>query len=164
MKSISIFVGSNGSNLKLAKTIEKNLVDRGVEAKIVDLISLKLPVYSPEEEKNKIPTQTQELVPVMSKSDGFIFLAPEYNGGIPPVLVNFITWMSRSGEDWRECFAKKRTIIGTHSGSGGSNLFAIMRLQFAYIGMNVLANHIHTHYKKELNVDKLNSALDELLS
>ena len=28
---------------------------------------------------------------------------------------------------------------------------AAMRIQFSYIGMNVLGRQIHTHYKKELN-------------
>jgi chromate reductase len=165
MKKIIILAGSNNNNLKLANEFAKSIGAQGATAEVVNLAEVSLPVYSPLEEKKGIPENIKPYVAKMDEAYAMVMVAPEYNGGVPPLLTNFISWISRSGEeDWRQCFNGKKVAIGTHSGSGGLHCLMAMRVQLSYLGMNVLGRQIHTHYKKELNQESLNSVVEQLLS
>ena len=61
-----------------------------------------------------------------------VFFAPEYNGGIPPILTNVIAWLTFSGEDWRTCFNVKSSMIPTHSGGGGNHVLSALSLVILY--------------------------------
>ena len=92
-----------------------------------------------------------------------VVVAPEYNGGVPPVLISFIAWLSVGEKDCRACFNEKPGLMATHSGSGGAHLFAALRIQLSYIGMNVLGRTIHTHYQKELKPETLSNTVSQLI-
>lgn len=164
MEKIVVLAASNNNNLKLAKEVEAELKTQGAQAELVDLTSIDLPVYTPRLEENGAPKEILKYVTMLTEAEGLAVVAPEYNGGIPPVLTNFIAWISRSGnEDWRQCFNGKKAIIGTHSGSGGLHLLMGLRMQLSYIGVNVIGRQLHTHYKKELNKESLSSVVAQLL-
>lgn len=164
MKKVLILAGSNGNNLKLANEFAKEIKAQGSDAEVVDLIKAQLPLYSSEAEKEGIPQEAIDLSLSMQKSSGLVFVAPEYNGGLPPVLTNMIAWVSRSGdENWREAFNGKTTAIGTHSGGGGLHILMAMRAQLSFLGANVLGRQIHTHFSKELSLDSLKAVVNQLL-
>ena len=158
---ISILAASDNKNLELAKTFQKAMEARDVKVSLVDLSSLDLPLYSNRTEKNGIPEKMNDLVKDLIESKGVMFFAPEYNGGLPPVLTNYIAWISRAaGDDFRIAFNGKPAVIGTHSGGGGLHALMALRSQLAYIGMNVLGRQAHTHYSKALKDEALDDICD----
>ena len=119
-------------------------------------------MYSEVEEEKGIPQKAKELSDSLSNSEGLIFIAPEYNGSVPPCLNNAICWISRSGKNWREAFNGKTTLIATLSGGGGHHVLMAMRQQLSFLGANVLGRQLLTNYNKELNVDSLNECLAQM--
>lgn len=162
---ISIIVASNNKNLELAHQLNKLAMEMGQVTQIIDLTEEDLPLYTPKVQAQfGIPAQVQSLSQTLINTEGMIFVAPEYNGGIPPVLTNAIAWLSVSGDDWRRCFNGKPAMIATHSGSGGQYVLLAMRSQLSYIGMNVVGRQIITNYQKALNIDSAKEVISQLIS
>ena len=97
MKSITILIASQKKNAELGKKI-KQVAEKSFKCELIDLIHLQLPMYSESEEKKGIPEKAEKLSKKLVESDSLIFIAPEYNGSIPPSLNNAICWISRSGK------------------------------------------------------------------
>ena len=159
---ISILVSSQGKNMELAQKFLDYLIELGEKAEIIDIVAMELPLYSSITEGN-LPDKALDLTKKLIDSKGMVFVAPEYNGLIPPVLNNAIAWISRSGDDWREAFNGKSAVIATHSGGGGAHVLIAMRQQLSYLGMNLIGRQIMTNYGKELNPDSMASVLDQLV-
>jgi chromate reductase len=160
---VSILVASQGKNKELANTLNSIVEKNGATSQLIDLVELELPLYSQITEEGGVPEKAQELNKMIKESDALIFLAPEYNGGLPPVLTNAIAWVSRDGKSWRESFNSKPALIGTHSGSGGVRALVQLREQLSYIGLNVLGRVIHTHFSKPLNEESAQACVEGLL-
>lgn len=159
-----IFVASLNENMKLAHTIEENLKALNKEAEIINLVDLELPMYDTNKEANDgIPPIIKQLGDKMDKAKGFIFIAPEYNYSIPPVLTNFIAWISRFDENFRKFFNEKMILLATHSGSGGNDVVAAMRTQFSKLGAFVMPREIITTYTHELHLDSLQRVLTQFI-
>lgn len=156
-----ILCASDHLNLKLAKRIESKATD--FETSILNLVELDLPLFSAKAEERGIPEQVNSYREKVKEHDAIIVLSPEYNGGTPPVLTNFIAWVSRSSAHWREAFAAKLCAIGTVSG-GGVNILNHLRIQMSYIGMNVISRQIHSTMKNEASDDDIIAVLDSLKS
>ena len=159
---ILILVSSQNKNMELAKVFNKYLQDGNTPSEIIDLVALDFPLYSSKFENDKPPLVILELAKKMEKANALIFVAPEYNGSIPPVFNNAIAWISRAGPDWRSSFNGKPALIATHSGGGGSHVLMAMRLQLSYIGVNVMGRQILTHKGKDLNHDSMVAVLEQL--
>lgn len=160
---ICIVVASEGKNLDLALRFKSYFESQSLKAQVLELVDLNLPLYT---SRSETQHEAAALIgPIKEKisADGFVFLAPEYNGGPPPALSNFLSWVSRSTKDWREAFNEKPVAIGTFSGGPGSNVLSIMRLQLSYLGMNVLGRQISVHSKKELDEASLQAVCGQLL-
>lgn len=160
---ICIIAGSSGKNLELAQKFQDYFTSRQISSEIIDVVKLNLPLYTSESEKNH---KAEELVASFHnqiKANGFVFLAPEYNGGLPPAFSNFLAWVSRSTKEWRENFNGHPAVIGTFSGGPGSNLLTILRLQLSYLGMNVVGRTISVHSQKELDQSSLEAVCSQLL-
>ena len=143
----TILVSSLNENMKLAKLLQEQLTSIHIESNIINLVELGLPLYdSNKEERDGIPTQIESLMNEMSESPGYLVIAPEYNGSIPPVLSNAIAWISRTGDDFRRLFNEKVILLATHSGSGGTGVTQAMRAQFMKLGAIILSREIITTY------------------
>ncbi|AUC60525.1 putative reductase [Cyanobacterium sp. HL-69] len=161
---ISIIIASNNKNLALAKQIEKIAVDMGNKTQIIDLVQEDLPLYTPaNQEKLGIPEKIKQLNQTITNTEGMIFVAPEYNGGIPPSLTSAIAWLSVSSDDWRGCFNGKPAAIATHSGGGGQYVLLAMRTQLSYIGMNVVGRSILTNGNKAFNPESAQEVIKQLV-
>jgi chromate reductase, NAD(P)H dehydrogenase (quinone) len=163
MSAVLILVSSLGKNVELSKALATELENLGAEAKTINLVELELPLYSTKVEADGIPEQAKSIAAEFEAARGLVFVAPEYNGSLPPVLNNTIAWVSRSGDDWRGAFNGKVAVIATHSGGGGASVLAAMRAQLSYLGVTVLGRQLHTHFKKPLNPESATAVLGQLL-
>ncbi|MGE3610156.1 MAG: NADPH-dependent FMN reductase [Bacteriovoracaceae bacterium] len=160
---ICIVTASEGKNLDLALKFIECLSAKEIETALIDLVDLDLPLYTTKNEKR---FDVQELLlPIKEKliADGYVFIAPEYNGSTPPSLSNFFAWVSRSTKNWRETFNSKAAAIATHSAGGGLSVLTVMRLQLAYIGMNVIGRQIHITPQKPLDEASLDVVCNQLI-
>lgn len=162
---ISIIVASNNKNLILAHELNKIALAMEQKTQIIDLVEEDLPLYSPKvQAEYGIPEKVKQLAETLINTEGMIFVAPEYNGSIPPTLNNVIAWLSVSGNDWRSCFNGKPAIIATYSGGGGQYVLLAMRTQLSYIGMNVIGRQILTNSEKPLNLDSAKEVIKQLIN
>ena len=160
-----LFVSSLNENMKLAHSIKEQMEENDQEIVIINLVDLELPIYdSRKEERDGIPSVIVELVGSMKKADGYIFVAPEYNYCLPPVLANFVAWVSRCGEDFREVFQMKTIQLATHSGSGGSDLMNAMRIQFTRLGAIVMPREILTNFQKPLKAESCKKIVKQFIA
>lgn len=151
---ILIFVASLNENMKLAAKVQEQLKELGKSSEIINLVELNLPMYdSIKEEKKGIPNILNAIMDKMNQSEGYIFISPEYNFSLPPVLVNFIAWVSRTGDDFRTLFSMKKIQLATHSGGGGNDVSNAMRNQFTKLGSIVMPREIITTYQSALRED-----------
>jgi chromate reductase, NAD(P)H dehydrogenase (quinone) len=164
MTDVMIVVASSGKNLELAVKIKETVEKSGKCADVLDLTSLSWPLYTPVyQESEGMPEGVLAIIEKMADVQRFVFVAPEYNGGIPPVLTNFLAWVSVSTKEWRDTFNGKYAVIATHSGGGGIHLLMALRVQLAYIGMTVIGRALHTNYGKPAKDDSLIEVVNLLL-
>ncbi len=162
---ILVCCASQGENLKLSQLLVEEIIQQGSEAELVDMVDLALPLYSPKVEQDGCGKGFEAVVARFINASAFVFVAPEYNGGTPPVLSNTLAWISRSGgSNWRAAFANKFAVIATHSGGGGMKVLAAMRSQLEHLDTTVLARQILTTPQKPLNQDSLKTVITQLLS
>jgi chromate reductase, NAD(P)H dehydrogenase (quinone) len=159
---ILILVSSQKKNMELANLFKEYLDNGATLCEIIDLVALDLPLYTSKVENDRPPEVVFDLEKKLKNADALVFVAPEYNGSLPPVLNNSISWISRTGTDWRSSFNGKPALIATHSGGGGSQVLMAMRLQLSYLGVNVMGRQILTHKGKDLNHESMVSVLEEL--
>ena len=152
MTKIGILIASSNNNQKLGLKLQELALKEGCEVELINLVDLRLPLYSTvEEEENGIPETVLDLATKILELKAFIIVAPEYNGVMPPVLKNAMAWTSRATKDWRDAFNEKIVGLATHSGGGGAKGLQAMRIQFQHLGANILAREILTTYEKPLN-------------
>ena len=163
--SVIIFTASSGNNLSLALKFKEALDNKSVSSEVINLEGLHLPLYSSDEKtKESLPENFNKIQDKLKKVNKMIFVAPEYNGSVPPNFNNFLAWCSVLSDDWRLFFNGKKAIIATHSGGGGAHVLMHMRMQLSFVGMDVIGREILTNYKKPLNHDSLKAVIDQLIS
>ena len=151
---ILIFVSSLNENMKLAKKLQEQLRELEKDSEIINLVNLNLPMYdSIKEEQDGIPKELDEIMKKMQNSEAYVFVSPEYNFSLPPAHVNFVAWVSRTGDDFRKLFSMKKIQLATHSGGGGSDVSNAMRNQFTKLGSIVMPREIITTYQIPLKED-----------
>ena len=154
---------TNGSNLQLAELLTGFAEESGASTEIIRLEDLNMPLFTPSiKEANGVPDSATELTQKFLAADALIFLAPEYNGSIPPVLTNAIAWMSVAGDDFRAAFNGRFAVVGTHSGGGGFKVLEAMRSQLNHLGMIVLARSFQTSFSKQQNPDSAHAIFNQL--
>ncbi|RXJ79945.1 NADPH-dependent FMN reductase [Arcobacter sp. F2176] len=164
MSKIGILVASASNNRKLGDKLKELATIENVEAEVINLVDLDLPLYSTvEEERNGIPDTAKELANKILSLKAFIIVAPEYNGVMPPVLNNAMAWTSRATESWRDAFNEKIVGLATHSGGGGQKGLQAMRIQFQHLGANILARELLTTYEKPLSEDSAKIMIKQLV-
>ena len=155
---------TNNNNLKLAQQLAEIALSQNIDTEIVALEPFRLPLYSPEmeAEMGKVPDIVCDLVNKIKEADALIFLAPEYNGSIPPVVTNTICWISRTEDDWRSAFNGKPMVVGTHSGGAGFKVLENMRSMLNHLGALVIARTFATNYQKAQNPDSARAIFYQL--
>ena len=161
MKKILIISATNDKNLDLAKDINAIVSNMNIETELVILQDLNLPLFDSDilVEDNLV----ENLIERISKSSGLIICAPEYNGGVPPVLSNAITWISVKSEYWRDAFNGKFALIATHSGGNGNRFLTAFRSQLEYMGTNVLARTISVSKNNPLDKSSVKNIIKDFV-
>ncbi len=146
MSNVLVWSATSKNNLELSQKLSDMVKNMGESVELINLESLNMPLYTPPAEANGIPEAAVELTKKLKAAKGLIVVAPEYNGGVPPVVNNALAWMSRSGDDnWRDGFVGKVALVATHSGGPAFKYQRIMRLQLEHLGMEVMTRTIATN-------------------
>ena len=96
---VLVIPGSNRAesfNRKLANAAASELAGRGAIVTLISLSDFPLPIYDADLEAEKgLPAPAARLIELFNDHDAVLFVSPEYNAGIPPLLKNTIDWISR---------------------------------------------------------------------
>ena len=102
MTRIAVVVGSTreGSfNRMLGRLAIRALEAEGATVADIDLAAFDLPLYSAALEADAFPADAERLKALFAAQDGLLFVSPEYNGSVSPLLKNAIDWASRPTGD-----------------------------------------------------------------
>ena len=166
MKKIVIISGTLNNNYKLSKNIGDILIDLGVTVSVLSLENYMLPLYTDKvfkEKQDEYRATVLSLINKLKESKGLIFCAPEYNGSIPPILSNFIAWLSISGDDFRNLFNGQPIAIATFSGGIGLELLTSLRIQLVHLGSQVLGRQLLSSYSKPIDTKTIEDIIQRLL-
>ena len=160
--AILVFAGSirTGSiNEKLAVNAAEAIAEAGGDVTKISLADYPMPIYNGDlEEAEGVPENGKKLAELFVASRGIFIAAPEYNGGITPLLKNTIDWVSRpKATDHRPGPYKGRVFaIGGASNGGFGGYRGLLQLR------HTLENALGTLMVPEMvSVPGANQAFDE---
>lgn len=82
-------------NTMLQKHMGAKLAEAGLVVNAIDLGDFEMPIYNEDLEPDRVPEAAARLAELWRSHDIIFIATPEYNGSLPPLLVNTITWLSR---------------------------------------------------------------------
>ena len=82
-------------NRVLQANMDRKLEAAGVAVNSLDLGDFPMPIFNEDLEADQMPSAATELAQLWRTHDIVFIATPEYNGGLPPLLVNTVTWISR---------------------------------------------------------------------
>ena len=138
------------STLKVAQYYQKQFLERGVEAGVLSLAQLPPNLIQTDRYGNR----SKEFAPiqeVITQTDKFIFIIPEYNGSFPGVLKVFIDACTFP----ESFYDKKAALVGVSSGKYG-NIRGVDHFTGVchYIHLNVMSLKLHiAAIHKELDAE-----------
>jgi chromate reductase len=138
------------STQKVALYYQKRLREKGVEAGILSMAQLP-PNILETDLYGKRSTEFQKIQDLVTATDKFIFIIPEYNGSFPGALKVFIDACSFP----LSFYDKKAALVGISSGKYG-NIRGIDHFTGVchYVHLNVMALKLHiANIKTEFNED-----------
>ena len=90
----SLRTGSH--NVKLAAVAAYEFAQAGVDVTRISLADFPLPIYDGDlQAKSGVPKHAINLKRMIGAHHGVLFVSPEYNASVPPLLKNAIDWVSR---------------------------------------------------------------------
>jgi|TARA_A100001388_G_C28731704_1_gene481821 NAD(P)H-dependent FMN reductase len=161
MNNLLIISATNDNNLDLSNKLSSLLADIGHVSNVISLEDYLFPLFGSGDNADEV--KITELIGMIKNAEGLIFCGPEYNGGVPPVLSNAITWVTVKSKDWRDAFNGKFAIIATSSGGDGNRFLTAFRSQLEHLGVNVLARTISSNPDKPLKEDSVKKILQGLV-
>ena len=161
-KKILLVSATKGKNYKLAQDL-KEIIDNktSMDTAVINLESYCLPLYMSDIETDN--ETASALSAEFEKADGFVFCAPEYNGGLPPILTNAFTWISVTTANWRDGFKDKYAVIATRSAGSGQRFLIAFRSQLEYMGTLVMPKTIVVTNTQSLNRKSAERTLQHLI-
>jgi chromate reductase, NAD(P)H dehydrogenase (quinone) len=97
--TLSGSIRTGSVNQKLADIMSARLRAAGVEVTPISLKDFEMPIFNEDLEPDNVPQTAVDLARLFVSHDIVFIASPEYNGGVPPLLVNTLTWLSRV-EPW----------------------------------------------------------------
>lgn len=151
---ITIISGTNrphSNTLKIAKYYQQGLTERGLKSQLLDLQQLPpdLIISDLYGKRSQAFEPFQELI---SQTDKFLFVIPEYNGSFPGVLKTFIDACTFPDS----FYDKKACLVGISSGKYG-NIRGIEHFNgvCAYLHLHVMPLRLHiSAIKTELDANE----------
>ena len=162
-KEIIIISASCGKNLELSRKFLEKSNEMKISSEILDLTTLDIPLFNPRIHNNEnIPVKILEIKEKLFATEKWIICAPEYNGSIPPILTNFIAWLSISGDDFRNLFNGQPIAIATFSGGVGLELLTSLRIQLVHLGSQVLGRQLFSSFSKPIDSKTIEDIIQRL--
>ncbi|MFC3562275.1 NADPH-dependent FMN reductase [Pedobacter jamesrossensis] len=140
----------NSNTLKVAKYYQHELKSRGIESNLFSLEHLPIDVLNTDM-FGKRSVAFQKIQDLISTTDKFLFVMPEYNGSYPGVLKVLIDACNFPDS----FYDKKAALVGLSSGKYG-NIRGVDHFTGVchYIHLNILPLRIHIpNIKTELDAD-----------
>ena len=161
-KKILMVSSTRGKNYELAQDL-KEIIDNttSIDTAVINLESYGLALYMPDIETEN--ETASALSAEFENADGFVFCAPEYNGGLPPILTNAFTWISVTTANWRDGFKDKYAVIATRSAGSGQRFLIAFRSQLEYMGTFVMPKTIVVTNTQSLNRKSAERTLQHLI-
>jgi chromate reductase, NAD(P)H dehydrogenase (quinone) len=150
---VTIIAGTNrpkSSTLKVAKYYQKILADKGLQTNLLSLTELPDDIIV-SDLYGKRSTAFEPIQQLITDTQKFIFVIPEYNGSFPGVLKVFIDACAFP----QSFYDKKVALVGISSGRYG-NIRGIDHFTGVcnYVHLNVMPLKIHiTSIREELDTD-----------
>lgn len=82
-------------NKKLQDVMDARLEAAGVAVNSITLADFEMPIFNADLEPDNVPEAAGLLAELFRTHDIVFIATPEYNGGLPPLLINTIAWLSR---------------------------------------------------------------------
>lgn len=82
-------------NKMLQDIVDARLAAAGVAVNAISLKDFEMPIFNEDLEPDNVPQAAGRLAELFRSHDIVFIATPEYNGGLPPLLVNTIAWLSR---------------------------------------------------------------------
>lgn len=82
-------------NRVLQAHMGRQLEQAGVAVTAIDLGDFDMPIFNEDLEPDHIPEAAGRLAELFRSHDIVFIATPEYNGGVPPLVVNTVAWLSR---------------------------------------------------------------------
>jgi chromate reductase, NAD(P)H dehydrogenase (quinone) len=82
-------------NEVLRRHMSMKLREAGVIVTDLSLADFEMPIFNQDLEPDHTPQSAVRLADIFRTHDIVFIASPEYNGGVPPLVVNVISWLSR---------------------------------------------------------------------
>jgi NAD(P)H-dependent FMN reductase len=82
-------------NEVLRRHMSQKLAEAGVAVTDLDLAEFDMPLFHEHLEAAHTPDAARRLAELFRTHDIVFIASPEYNGGVPPLVVNTLAWLSR---------------------------------------------------------------------
>lgn len=135
-------------NARLAGVVAKEFALAGVDVTRLSLHDYPLPIYDGDlETKSGVPRHAVNLERMLSTHHGIVFVTPEYNSSLPPLLKNAIDWITRvedRGRSQGQVFRERPFAMASASEGklGGSRCLAALRLILSGCRATVIPNQL----------------------
>jgi NAD(P)H-dependent FMN reductase len=120
-------LSSDSINEVFRRHMSQKLREAGVEVTDLDLRDYDMPIFSLDIEKaGSTPEAAKQLADMFRSYDIVLIISPEYNGGVTPVIVNLVSWVSRQKPN-----PFKHAVFGIGGVSDGkyATIFALSHLR-----------------------------------
>lgn len=93
--TLSGSIRTGSYNRLLQHHVGRKLSEAGVAVTNLDLGDFPMPIFNEDLEPDNVPEAAGRLAELWRTHDIVFIASPEYNGGVPPLLVNTLAWLSR---------------------------------------------------------------------
>jgi len=162
----SLRTGSHNARLTAAAAYQ--FAQAGTEVTRISLGDFVLPIYDGDlQTKSGVPKNAVNLKRMMSAHHGVLFVTPEYNSSVPPLVKNTIDWVTRvqdAQETRGQVFRSRAFAIAAASESrlGGTRALAALRLILSACHATVIPNQLALSFAGEAydDMDRLKHPAD----
>jgi len=93
--TLSGSIRKGSRNRLLQHYVGRQLTAAGATVTEIDLGDFEMPLFNEDLEPEHVPEAAGRLAELWRSHDAVFIATPEYNGGLPPLLVNVMAWLSR---------------------------------------------------------------------
>src|SRR5450759_635368 len=162
----SLRTGSHNARLTAAAAYQ--FAQAGTEVTRISLGDFVLPIYDGDlQTKSGVPKNAVNLKRMMSAHHGVLFVTPEYNSSVPPLVKNTIDWVTRvqdAQETRGQVFRNRAFAIAAASESrlGGTRALAALRLILSACHASVIPSQLALSFADQAydDMDRLKHAAD----